>query len=116
MDKSPKTKSPLARRGRPARSLNITPVKVSPSKERLPAKVLNTRLEKRGLGKARLASKRKAVATLTHRASPAKLKAHPAEEQQNERDKVTDGVGCRDSVVCSVHGRIGDGTSKCVEC
>lgn len=116
MDKSPKTKSPLARRGRPARSLNITPVKVSPSKERLPAKVLNTRLEKRGLGKARLASKRKAVATLTHRASPAKLKAHTAEEQQNERDKVTDGVGCRDSVVCSLHGRIGDGTSKCVEC
>nr|XP_034335792.1 protein Jumonji-like isoform X1 [Crassostrea gigas] len=92
MDKSPKTKSPLARRGRPARSLNITPVKVSPSKERLPAKVLNTRLEKRGLGKARLASKRKAVATLTHRASPAKLKAHTAEEQQNERDKPSKSV------------------------
>lgn len=115
MDKSPKTKSPLARRGRPARSLNITPVKVSPSKERLPAKVLSTRLEKRGLGKARLASKRKAVATLT-RASPAKLKPHPTEEQQNEPDKVTDGVGCCDSVVCSVHDRMREGTSKCVEC
>lgn len=90
MDKSPKTKSPLARRGRPARSLNITPVKVSPSKEKLPAKVLSTRLEKRGLGKARLASKRKAVATLTHR--PAKLKPSPTEEQQSELDKPSKSV------------------------
>ncbi|XP_048752337.2 protein Jumonji-like isoform X2 [Ostrea edulis] len=80
LDKTPKTKSPLARRGRPARSLIITPVKASPSKDNLPSKITSRKLGKKGMGKDRLASKRKAVATLTHRASPVKLKKSDPEE------------------------------------
>ena len=108
LDKTPNTKSPLARRGRPARSLNITPVKESPLKESLPSKVSSSsnRLDKRGLGKGRLASKRKAVATLTHRVQPVKFKKPRPSEEASEPDKVNDGVGTYDVTPCSVIDRL----------
>ncbi|XP_062566870.1 uncharacterized protein LOC134229182 [Saccostrea cucullata] len=118
LDKTPKTKSPLARRGRPPRTLNITPVKTPPPKESSPSKVINNnRLGKRGLGKDRLASKRKAVATLTHKAPPVKLKKAEPTEEQNKSNKVTKalGVACSDNVACSLHGRMVDCTCL-VEC
>ncbi|XP_061196680.1 uncharacterized protein LOC133204955 [Saccostrea echinata] len=117
LDKTPKTKSPLARRGRPARALNITPVKTPPIKETSPSKIINNRLGKRRLGKDRLASKRKAVATLTQKAPPVKFKKTEPAEEQNKANKVTKalGVACSDIVSCSLHGRMVDCTCL-VEC